>query len=954
MRAAPHAAAAAGAHCDPADGHGHFPGQAQGAGLSALRVYAVTTARRAAILTLLAILIALALLPAAAQAQTHDCTIATDAAGNVTLNCTPKATATPEPPPPPPPTVTHTPTATPTLTPTTQPTDTPTATPDAALTGNVANVPLLLDARSGDTRLDANNMSIVRWGTVSPAGGYGQLRIIGRAEGVMAYLQVVSPRTRDTVTVTLNGRTYPIAAGSDTWDVRNRCDGAGCRGWTAFRVIPWAELGGAPAEGDRWALTAGEWAGVLRWGLPDYAGAPGQHVVSVPLTADAMTGGGTDCGAPAHPAYFPTWGTLTWGASPYANVQTQWDIADWPCYADYFAAWDMPPLPEGATVTGATLTMHQFGNPGYGPGYAEDGTKDTVIQVYDVATPLDELGIGWDNAPRMGENIARTVVHPIPATCPGAFCDPAIPYAFDVTEAVRRAQADGRGSVTVGLYTAAGQYHSGKYFWSREGKTPPVVTIAYTLPGEDTTQWTPTPTPPPSTATATPVPEATSGAPIASPTPQQTGRTYYISPTGNNTNAGTTINAPLGTFARAWLRLQPGDTLILLDGTYTPTTTGVIQPNGRNGEPGRPITIKALNDGAATIDGQGMAIPAKLGDNWPGPVGDWYVLEGVVLRNGLDQVLQIRGNNNVARRVSVYDGDVNDNTTLIQIMGRNNLVEDVIAAGDGRYMVNVYNTTGNTVRRAFTMWGQWDGRHFCGVTWPNGNHLGVYNSSNTTVENVIAYGRALTGIFIQANHENASANNNAILGSMAVNIGRDYGGGDWTFGAPQMWPTSRPGPTSDRFTKAVCDNKLTNWADGGHRTGFSLWGQGTLQDNVFRDVLAVGSYGLGMSVARPSGPGSVRTVLDHLTLFGNGAYVLHWESKLGGQIYLDGSDVTVTNSRIEGSPWANQGEGARLQYRYVDRVLTDTPLLPWPMEGRARAELGVSVEKIIEQYGGAQ
>jgi hypothetical protein len=121
------------------------------------------------------------------------------------------------------------------------------------------------------------------------------------------------------------------------------------------------------------------------------------------------------------------------------------------------------------------------------------------------------------------------------------------------------------------------------------------------------------------------------------------------------------------------------------------------------------------------------------------------------------------------------------------------------------------------------------------------------------------------------------------------------------------------------------------------RTGFELWGQGTVTDNVYRDVLAAGNVGYGFSVARPYGAGGVRTVIDHATIYNNG----------GGNLLLDGSDVTITNSRIAGTQYASQGEGARFQYRYVDRQLTNQPLLPWPMEGRARAELGVSVEALF-------
>jgi hypothetical protein len=429
--------------------------------------------------------------------------------------------------------------------------------------------------------------------------------------------------------------------------------------------------------------------------------------------------------------------------------------------------------------------------------------------------------------------------------------------------------------------------------------------------------------------------------------------TYYLAPDGSDTNSGTSAGTAWKTFNRAWQALQPGDTLLLLDGTYTGGTTGVIKPSVRNGEPGKPITIKALNDGKATIDGQGKEFPVRLGSD--GPVGSYYALEGLVLRSSVGSVVHIKGSNNVLRRVSIYDADTNGNSLGLLLWGNNNLIEDVVVAGTGRYMIDVYGGgegggNGNVLRRVFTMWKGWDGRHFCGVTWPNGNHIGIYNASNNTVENAISYGRALTGIFIQANSDAAVANNNQILGSMALLQGRDYDGSVWTYGTGETQPTSRPGPTADESGGRACDDALTQWWWGNQRTGFSLWGQGQLRDNVYRDVLAVGNVGTGLSVAHPSGDGGVGTIIDHATLYDNGAQLQDWERALGGQILLDGSDVKVTNSRIANSEWASQGEGARFQYRYVNRQLTNEPLWPWPMEDRIKAELGVSVNEIAGKY----
>ena len=367
--------------------------------------------------------------------------------------------------------------------------------------------------------------------------------------------------------------------------------------------------------------------------------------------------------------------------------------------------------------------------------------------------------------------------------------------------------------------------------------------------------------------------------------------------------------------------------------------------------------IKALNDGKAVIDGEGRDIPVRLGENWGphGPIGNWFVVEGLVARNGTLSNFRIEhGNNNVLRRISAYDASLDENALAIAIVwSDDNLVEDFIAAGTGRYMANVFTSSGNTLRRGFTMWQQWDGRHFCGVSWPDGNNVGVYNSSNTTVENVIAYGRAQTGIFIQANDDAAVADNNQILGSMALLQGADYNGSYWTYGTGERQPTSRPGPITNPYG-APCPDNITQWEWGGHRQGFNLFGQGELHDNVFRDILATGNIGLGWASQHPYGPGPVGTVIDHATFYGNGSDITSWEAAQGGNIYIDRRDtvlnnggLSISNSRIANSTWAQQGEGARFQYRYVDRQLTDQPLLPWPMEGRAAAEIGLSVDTLV-------
>ncbi len=421
---------------------------------------------------------------------------------------------------------------------------------------------------------------------------------------------------------------------------------------------------------------------------------------------------------------------------------------------------------------------------------------------------------------------------------------------------------------------------------------------------------------------------------------QTSAATFYISPSGAGSKNGTSEANAFGSFDSAWNALNRGDTLILLDGTYTQ----VIHPNIRNGQPGNPITIKAKNDGKAIIDGRGTDIPVRFGENWgpSGPVGNWYNLEGIVAINGtISNIRTERANNINIRRVSAYNASPDLNALVISLVWSDNvLLEDCVAGGTGRYMINVYGDAAagknNTVRRCFAKWERWDGKKFCGVSWPNGNNIGLYNVSNSSIENSIAYGRALTGMFTQANDTAASAVGNKILGSMSVLQGRDYNGSVWNY---VTYPT-RPNPAIDPDTGANCSTNVVPLPNGGadgwisFRMGFEVWGQGNVKGNTFRDLLSVDNAGVG--VGMDGGAQGSDTVFDHITAMNNGAVARSDEKSDNGGNTHQITISTFTNSYIGNTNL--KGEGARLQNRYVDGNLTSQSLWPWPMEDRIRSE----------------
>jgi hypothetical protein len=1143
--------------------------------------------------------------------------------GSVAPTATPQFTATPTS------TVTRTPTQTPTTTPTNVPTYTPTALPPTqpqTIEGQVVNVPYY-PVTSGDPMLDAGLRTMIYGGQVTTIGNYFTMRLVSADDGLRFRIQTFdqSITSGDGATIQLGSSyatTVTVNSTSDAWSDSFRCGTSTdeCRAWAADMRETWANLGGQPITGTLTPITITVRdkdgttvranhiiTGTVHWGYRDttYSGqnVAGQTVVTKTLKADATVGGGTDCGDDDIAAgYFNTWAAINqgfyggervpMGGMTYVNVQFQWDPADWPCYSRYYAKFDLPTIPGGATVVSATVKFEHFGQPGYGTGYEDNASKNTWMEVIEVSPDWTENEITWDNAPLPRENTHRTNVLPLPDTCsptPSWYCNPGIPVTFDITEVVKRAITDGQTEAAFGLITSAGQYHSGKFFHTREvgGTAQPRVSIAYTTlptptptlpPGTNTptvtptptntqtptptptvppsvgvqddfnrtslgTDWagvdanavvgytilgnelqisdgatmpilhqgatlgtnqrvtvtlsylpnnvselglvlkasppytrylniswipwasrlrvwkvnpnfeemgaienvplvvgdklsvlasdngkvtafingtevgnmtvpghsvaaiggwtgqvgirgqgshniridnfvgtnvgapnltaTPTPTPTP-TSTNTPVPGTPTNTPVPTNTPTATatplggvtstptstpipgGKTFYISKTGSDNNTGLSLAQAFATFGKAWTVMYPGDTLLIGDGVYTEP----IWPNYRNGLPGSPITIKAINDGKVTIDGEYQRIPVKIGDVYGpnGEVKDWYVIEGIVGRNGSESVFRLRGGFNVLRRISGYNAHTDMNSFIMTFAwANNNLVEDAIFSGTGRYMVNVFTSNNNTMRRVFTMWDSWDGRGFCGNMWPNGNNIGVYNASGTTLENVVAYGRALNGIFVQANDLAAKAQNNQVLGSVSVMTGRDRDNSYWMYGTGLEQPIERPGPST-------CPTQVRQWGWGGNRQGILFNGQGLFTDNLFQDVLSADNEGIGVAVDRMFVPGYqdwTNNMFRRVTAYGNGTWLVNWENYPQNQYGPNASDSTLGSSDTDAVTWENNkipgagmtdpkfnGDGARLTYRYVDRALTTTPVIPWPMENRAQQELGISLNAI--------
>lgn len=331
-----------------------------------------------------------------------------------------------------------------------------------------------------------------------------------------------------------DGEWLPVATSfTTTSDWRGEgFNGAPARGWVASFAIPYSSLGlsGPPLVGTTWGMAlavhdrddaAGtplpdqtwpeemdpqrpaSW-GELVAGVPTYSPpllnpdgiATIRHGLDGVVVPDAHVGGHSTCGTEHDPDFFNGWGDANYAGYEQINIQNQWDVADWPCFSKYYITFPLETVPVARRIISATLTLHHFGNAF--PAEAHP----SYIQVMTVADDWDEGAITWNNAPLATENFSGAWV-PVLPDFPGW---PGVARQWDVSLPVIEAYEAG-APLRLVLYSADGDYHSGKYFYSSEAGEAgrPELRVAWSESGATPPTTTPVPTPP---ATTTPAPTA--------------------------------------------------------------------------------------------------------------------------------------------------------------------------------------------------------------------------------------------------------------------------------------------------------------------------------------------------------------------------------------------------------------------------------------------------------------
>ncbi len=371
-----------------------------------------------------------------------------------------------------------------------------------------------------------------------------------------------------------------------------------------------------------------------------------------------------------------------------------------------------------------------------------------------------------------------------------------------------------------------------------------------------------------------------------------------------------------------------GKVLCLNDGTYT-GADHMIAPSlqaaaGLSGTSSAPITIRALNDGGALIDGQFARGPVSLSGN------NWFVLEGFNAKNSSVSGLFLNNSNhNIIRRVVIWDQAFTKNYDLLKLDdSSHNLIEDVGIFGTGRKSLGppFEGSTDNVFRR---VWARWEGSTTIGPKMTGSiSYCPAGNCLNNTWENLLLTWSAesMPETYTITNGDGTASTKGSVSGffvEQAQSVQHPDAAGGACLNAKFLgslfyvtqndrYPYNRmsgfPSPTDTRPTCIFLEHVFA-FIQPSHPN--------------FANVL--GFQGGGS--ATPPNSNFAKNLTSVAGLANN--FMTGWN--------VDSTVVHGTSLAAVPNPWTTTGNGANLCKRWINGVVTNEPLWPWPMNDRIKA-----------------
>ena len=272
--------------------------------------------------------------------------------------------------------------------------------------------------------------------------------------------------------------------------------------------------------------------------------------------------------------------------------------------------------------------------------------------------------------------------------------------------------------------------------------------------------------------------------------------TYYMSPSeeANDNNAGT-LSAPWKTFQESLGKLEPGDTLILKEGTYNALNSGypkiignsnpknlddLSAPTVMDGLDGQPITVKAEDERKAFIEGTGEHHTVHIEN-----LSHWK-FEGIYAKSAdfelppgsKGTVFFVKNSEHLEfkRLLLTHNNRWQNSHLLLAWYCDNILVEESEFYWFHRHGINFAHTTNSVARRNYlnsrgytdipeSSPGAGDGGRKSIFYHHGDSAVSIYPGVDNTVENVISEGQAR---LVEINAPDP-ATGNKILGSISLN-----------------------------------------------------------------------------------------------------------------------------------------------------------------------------------------
>ncbi len=249
-------------------------------------------------------------------------------------------------------------------------------------------------------------------------------------------------------------------------------------------------------------------------------------------------------------------------------------------------------------------------------------------------------------------------------------------------------------------------------------------------------------------------------------------KTYFISPSGKDTNSGLSTSLPLKTFAYALKKMVCGDTLTLLNGIYGDgTSTGRLVISGRNCSATKLLKIRAYNPRQARIHDSGNAYAITI-------TGSSYIdIDGLVassadLKSGAEgggPVYVYSSHHVNLRKMLLRNPNRYKNRSLALFVKTSySLVEDLEGYNFHRHGVTMKDSSNNVNRRIYCnpRTGGLAGGYANGNGTAGGDAcVALYPCTNCIVENAIADGTSKK-LWLLEIDAYATSSGNKILGSI--------------------------------------------------------------------------------------------------------------------------------------------------------------------------------------------